>query len=279
MRFSGISCDLPLFALSVLSCALLGEGYLYTSAGESKWSEVKDIGIRQISAGYDDAVWGLTNAQEVFVYTEDGWNKVPGNIQAVSAINKYSAWGIGQDNAVFRFTNGKWYQVNGQLSSISVSQQKDLYGNRFEHVWGISPTNRLWYCKYQLSDRYQCQWSSVRAPKDSHVVALAAADESVYALVDARNGLGYQMYWYHKGRWAVLDQRLTQISSSVRAGKIIGHDAKGNIHILSHGEKAWRQYGNLGITTGYVTLGSHIWFLSREKADLPKEEPEKVEYW
>ncbi|KAK9765248.1 hypothetical protein K7432_006561 [Basidiobolus ranarum] len=269
-------------SLSILTWALLSESYLYKAVGKDKWTEVKDIGVRQISVGYDDAVWGLTNDQEVFTYVDGHWTRIPGSIQSISAINKHIAWGIGPENAIFRFTNGKWYQVNGQLSSISVTRQQDLYGEVVEHIWGISPTNRLWYCRYRQEDRFQCKWSSLRSPKKSRVVAIASASGGdLYALIDIRDANGYQMYWYHKGEWTVLDQRLVQISSTAKGGKVIGHDAKGNIHILNHGEKAWSKYGNLGIKTGFVASGGNVWFLSREKAESLSKAPEaqEAEYW
>ncbi|ORX90681.1 hypothetical protein K493DRAFT_304706 [Basidiobolus meristosporus CBS 931.73] len=230
---------LPLITtLAALAMARFGSGFVYRTNDDvyaldkvMGWKEVQDYGFTTLSAGVDDSVWAVSEGNLPYRFTGKRWGLIPGKLQAVAGLDMNTAWGISPGYSVYRFFNGIWQVHPGKLTAISAATN-DGYVEDVEHVWGISPSNTLWYCYFQPRLN-KCKWKAVPKPNGLRVLAVASVgDGTAFALFDVRDALGNVVYRWNGSSWSLIDERLVSIGNGCN-GKVAGFTAEGTIRVFS----------------------------------------------
>src|SRR5262245_34824111 len=74
-------------------------------------------------------MWGVNSANEIFRWTGQGWEHIPGQLKYVSIGTDGAVWGVNTEDQIFRWTGSGFKHVpNGALKQIAVGTGVDIWG-------------------------------------------------------------------------------------------------------------------------------------------------------
>ncbi|MCK4651300.1 hypothetical protein KAT08_03965 [Candidatus Babeliales bacterium] len=78
-----------------------------------RFTKIKGPKLKQISVGYDDSVWGISEKGKIYRYNykKNSWKRIRGNLEQISVGNKNYIFGIDKNNLLYKW-NPKWWKRN-----------------------------------------------------------------------------------------------------------------------------------------------------------------------
>ncbi|NEA28748.1 tectonin domain-containing protein [Actinomadura bangladeshensis] len=106
----------------------------------STWSEPTPYarGV-QISVGGKDMVWHRNSLGQMWAWTGDGWNQIPGTALDISVAADGTACHVSPDNRLYRWVGGQWLEMptDGRVAQVSVGGANN--------IWYVSLDNQIYY--------------------------------------------------------------------------------------------------------------------------------------
>ena len=101
-----------------------GDIFRWTS---NTWQQIPG-GLKDVSVGADGTVWGVNAVDDIFRWTGSAWQNVSGKLMQISVGNAQQVWGVNAANDIYRWTGTGWQQVPGKLQYVAVASDGTAWG-------------------------------------------------------------------------------------------------------------------------------------------------------